>query len=70
MNQQKNNICKCGHLKKEHWDYGKGRCYFDGMTKGDISFIGMYKENGCRCIGFKQDNLKYLEKLYEEKTKE
>jgi len=68
MKHQKNNFCVCGHLEKEHWESGKGRCYFDGMSKEDLLFIREYKEKGCKCIGFKLDNLKYLEMLYEEKT--
>jgi hypothetical protein len=65
-----NNICECGHLKKLHWaNEKKGRCWFDGMTEKDLLLVHEYKEKGCKCEGFKPDNLKYLERLYESRAK-
>lgn len=56
-----NNVCKCGHIKKDHGYYGCQPCYDWLLLHGvsDYSSCGIYK----------QDNLKYLEQLYEERSK-
>jgi hypothetical protein len=62
--KQKNNICKCGHIKEKHIfapEFDSLICFIRRRYKG--SYIG-----SIHCTDFKLDNLKYLEKLYEEKS--
>jgi len=49
-------ICKCGHIEAFH------------NKKGTFFFYACTASSSCNCAEYKQDNLKYLEKQYEQKN--
>jgi hypothetical protein len=49
--------CCCGHPRHEH--YGE-KYNFDCIHR-----MGRYTGKKCICLGFTQDNLIYLERMYE-----
>lgn len=58
-------FCKCGHEDKWHQNWlpvdGTKFC----TNEFYIVSLGVWKV--CSCLNFKQDNLKYLEQIYERK---
>jgi hypothetical protein len=55
-------ICKCGHRKEEHgWRSWPEACSVDDPDEDG--------QHHCYCVKFVPDNLKYLEELYESRTR-
>ena len=64
-----NNICICGHLEKDHGIF-KSDSYSYILENACLIGVGSAIKFVDICTEFKQDNLSYLEKLYEEKATE
>ena len=65
MNKHPNNICICGHSREIHNpSYSKHKMWPNSSYRQDACYEGLNEEkHECRCMHFKQDNLKYLEQL-------
>ena len=67
MNLMENNICVCGHFESEHCHKRNNPC------SCDYKYCDYHGEVGgnifLHCKGFKQDNLKYLESIYDSRNK-
>jgi len=59
MNENLNNICRCGHIEKGHSWSNAVRSHLDVCVH---NYAG---DKNCTCRKYKPDNLKYLEKLYD-----
>lgn len=64
MNNPNNFPCLCGHGENLHSGYG--RLYFPYCESCFRKNMYNFRNT---CLKYKPDNLKYLERVYEEKTK-
>lgn len=58
LQEKFNNICQCGHVKRQH----------EGDDYSEYCFAWIYLTGPCGCKEFKVDNLRYLEKVANEHT--
>jgi hypothetical protein len=57
-------ICTCGHLKNEHI-----RAHVNSELYDSVCQFHIVEINFCTCTNYIQDNLSYLEKVYNDKSR-
>lgn len=55
--------CVCGHILYHHYNDSENTCYYGPRNQRP-------SELQCNCVGYKRDNLRYLENLLEKKENE
>jgi len=68
--EEKNYFCTCGHVKRQHEGHGydlECQAINDLECQAIIEAESNYYFTSCKCPGYRLDNLKYLEKLSNER---
>lgn len=63
-------LCKCGHERSKHrYTFRRGNEILITDCLKYVKSNNSYDSVLCSCRTFKQNNLKYLEQIYEEKSR-